>query len=154
MKRIIFCLTAVLLLAACNNKSENQESAGAVAEDETTRSEMPVANPDDEGQTEWMKQTTILSSKPMVIDFFATWCGPCKQLSPILDDIEKNHKGEVIFRRIDVDQEPELAMEFQVEAIPMLMFVTPKGEYQTLVGLKEPEIIEAKIAELLKRSAN
>lgn len=153
MKRIIFCLTAVLLLAACNNKSENQESAGAVAEDETTRSEMPVANPDDEGQTEWMKQTTILSSKPMVIDFFATWCGPCKQLSPILDDIEKNHKGEVIFRRIDVDQEPELAMEFQVEAIPMLMFVTPKGEYQTLVGLKEPEIIEAKIAELLKRSA-
>ena len=153
MKRIIFCLTAVLLLAACNNKCENQESAGAVAEDETTRSEMPVANPDDEGQTEWMKQTTILSSKPMVIDFFATWCGPCKQLSPILDDIEKNHKGEVIFRRIDVDQEPELAMEFQVEAIPMLMFVTPKGEYQTMLGVQSPETIEAKIADLLKRSA-
>ena len=143
----------MLLLAACNNKSENQESAGAVAEDENVRSEMPVASPDDEGQTEWTKQTTIMSSKPMVIDFFATWCGPCKQLSPILDEIEKNHKGEVIFRRIDVDQEPDLAAEFRVEAIPMLMFVTPKGDYQTIVGLQTPEVIEAKIAELLKRSA-
>lgn len=150
---MIICLTALLLLAACNNKSENQESAGAVAEDENVRSEMPVASPDDEGQTEWTKQTTIMSSKPMVIDFFATWCGPCKQLSPILDEIEKNHKGEVIFRRIDVDQEPDLAAEFRVEAIPMLMFVTPKGEYQTIVGLQTPEVIEAKIAELLKRSA-
>ena len=153
MRKMIICLTALLLLAACNNKSENQESAGAVAEDENVRSEMPVASPDDEGQTEWTKQTTIMSSKPMVIDFFATWCGPCKQLSPILDEIEKNHKGEVIFRRIDVDQEPDLAAEFRVEAIPMLMFVTPKGDYQTIVGLQTPEVIEAKIAELLKRSA-
>ena len=152
MKKIIFCLTAVLMLAACNNKSENQDNNTAGG-DETTRSEMPVAEPGDEGQTEWIKQTTIMTSKPMVIDFFATWCGPCKQLAPILDEIEKGHKGEVIFRRIDVDQEPELAQEFNVQSIPMLMFITPKGEYQTLVGLQEPQVIEAKISELLKHSA-
>ena len=153
MKKIIFCLTAVILLAACNNKTENQESNEAAGGNGAARSEIPVASPDDQGQTEWIKQTTIMSSKPMVIDFFATWCGPCKQLVPILDEIEQNHKGEVIFRRIDVDQEPEMAMEFGVEAIPMLMFVTPKGDYQTIVGLQSPEVIEAKIAELLKRSA-
>jgi thioredoxin len=113
---------------------------------------MPVANSDDEGQTEWIKQTTIMTSKPMVIDFFATWCGPCKELAPVLDKIEQNHKGEVIFKRVDVDQEPELAMEFRVEAVPTLMFVTPKGEYQTLLGYQEAPVIEAKIAELLKRS--
>ena len=152
MKKIIFCLTAVLLLAACNNKTENQNNNNTAGGEENTRSEMPVASPDDEGQTEWIKQTTIMSSKPMVIDFFATWCGPCKQLAPILDEIEKGHKGEVIFQRIDVDQEPELAQEFNVQSIPMLMFVTPKGEYQTIVGLQEPQVIEAKIAELLKRS--
>ncbi len=152
MKKIIFCLTAVLLLAACNNKTENQNDNNTAGGEENTRSEMPVASPDDEGQTEWIKQTTIMSSKPMVIDFFATWCGPCKQLAPILDEIEKGHKGEVIFQRIDVDQEPELAQEFNVQSIPMLMFVTPKGEYQTIVGLQEPQVIEAKIAELLKRS--
>ena len=153
MKKIIFCLTAVLLLAACNNKTENQNNNNTAGGEENTRSEMPVASPDDEGQTEWIKQTTIMSSKPMVIDFFATWCGPCKQLAPILDEIEKGHKGEVIFQRIDVDQEPELAQEFNVQSIPMLMFVTPKGEYQTIVGLQEQQVIEAKIDELLKYSS-
>ena len=152
MKKIIFCLTAVLMLAACNNKTENQDNNEAVGTDQKAQSEMPVASPDDEGQDEWIKQTTIMSSKPMVIDFFATWCGPCKQLAPILDEIEKNHKNEVIFKRIDVDQEPELAQEFRVQAIPTLMFVTPKGEYQTIMGLQNAEVIEAKISELLKRS--
>ena len=89
----------------------------------------------------------------MVIDFYATWCGPCKQLAPILDEVEQNHKGDVIFKRIDVDQEPDLAQEFRVEAIPTLMFVTPKGEYQTIMGLQEAAVIESKIAELLTRSA-
>ena len=155
MKKIIFCLTAMLVLAACNNKTENQEGNNANGiNNEAAQSEMPVASPDDEGQGEWIKQTTIMSAKPMVIDFFATWCGPCKELAPILDEIEKNHKGDVIFKRIDVDQEPALAQEFRVEAIPTLMFVTPKGEYQTIMGLQEAAVIEAKIAELLTRSAN
>ena len=150
MKRILFCMAALMLLAACNNKTENANPSDAAGE--TTQSEMPVANPDDEGQTEWIKQTTIMTSKPMVIDFFATWCGPCKELAPVLDKIEQNHKGEVMFKRVDVDQEPELALEFRVEAVPTLMFVTPKGEYQTLLGYQDESVIEAKIAELLKRS--
>ncbi len=152
MKKIIICLTAVLVLAACNNKTEqnNQENG---ANGETVQNEMPVASPDDEGQNEWTKQTTIMSSKPMVIDFFATWCGPCKELAPILEEIEKNHKGDVIFKRIDIDKEPELAMEFKIEAVPTLMFVTPRGEYQTLLGLQDAAVIEAKIAELLNHSA-
>ena len=152
MKRILFCIAALMLLAACNNKTENANPSDAAGGNETTQSEMPVANPDDEGQTEWIKQTTIMTSKPMVIDFFATWCGPCKELAPVLDKIEQNHKGEVMFKRVDVDQESDLAMEFRVEAIPTLMFVTPKGEYQTLLGYQDESVIEAKIAELLKRS--
>ena len=145
-------MAALLLLAACNNKSETADSQANAGGNETTQSEMPVANSDDEGQTEWIKQTTIMTSKPMVIDFFATWCGPCKELAPVLDKIEQNHKGEVIFKRVDVDQEPELAMEFRVEAVPTLMFVTPKGEYQTLLGYQDAPVIDAKIAELLNRS--
>ena len=154
MKKIIFCLAAVLMLAACNNKADNQNNGSTGNENATTENTMPVARPEDEGQTEWIKQTTIMSSKPMVIDFFATWCGPCKQLEPILEEVEKNHKGDVIFKRIDVDKETSLAQEFGVQSIPMLMFVTPKGEYQTIVGLQPASVIETKIAELLTRSAN
>ena len=82
-----------------------------------------------------------------------TWPHKGTDWAPILDEIEQNHKGEVIFKRIDVDQEPALAQEFNIEAIPLLMFITPKGEYQTLMGLQEPAVIEAKIAQLLNRSS-
>ena len=145
-------MAALMVLAACNNKND-QNNGNKAGTNESTQDEMPVATPEDEGQDEWIKQTTIMTSKPMVIDFYATWCGPCKQLAPILDEVEQNHKGDVIFKRIDVDQEPELAQEFRVEAIPTLMFVTPKGEYQTIMGLQEAAVIESKIAELLTRSA-
>ena len=153
MKKILYCMTAlVLMMTACNNKSEEQ-SADKQAKNDNTRNEMPVASPEDAEQSEWIKQTTIMTSKPMVIDFFATWCGPCKELAPILDEIEKKHEGEVIFKRIDIDQEPEMTQEFGIEAVPTLMFVTPKGEYQTMLGVQSPETIEAKITDLLKRSA-
>ena len=153
MKNLFIYMAALVVLVSCNSKSE-QNANEAAAGDEAVKSEMPVANSEDEGQTEWIKQTTIMSSKPMVIDFFATWCGPCKELAPILDELEQKHKGDVIFQRIDVDKEPELAQEFNVEAIPMLLFVTPKGEYQSIMGYQEAPVIEAKIAELLTRSAN
>lgn len=146
-------MAALVVLVSCNGKNEQGANEGD-GDNKTAQSEMPVASPGDEGQDEWTKQTTIMSSKPMVIDFFATWCGPCKQLSPILDELENKHKGDVIFKRIDVDKEPELAQEFGVEAIPMLLFITPKGEYQSIMGYQEAPIIEAKIAELLTRSAN
>lgn len=139
------------VLVGCNNRGERNDDNKITQENVTEQVESPAVTPD-ESQDGWGKQSTIMSAKPMVVDFFATWCGPCKQLEPIIEGIEQNHKGEVIFQRIDVDQEPELAREFNIEAIPMLMFITPSGEYQTLVGLQEPEVIEAKIAEMLKRS--
>ncbi len=151
MKKILLCMAAMLVLMSCNNRSDKQED-GSTAGSETKQSEMLASGEEVESQDGWSKQSTIMTNKPMVVDFYATWCGPCKQLAPILDEIEKNHKGEVIFKRVDVDQEPDLAMEFRVEAIPMLMFITPKGEYQTIMGLQEPQVIEAKIADLLKRS--
>jgi len=152
MRKLLFAITIVAALAACNNKASQQEETAIPTPE--AQSEMTTTSPaNDEGQDGWMQQSTIMSSKPMVVDFYATWCGPCKQLAPILDEIEKKHEGEVIFKRIDVDQEPELAQEFKIQAIPMLMFITPKGEYQTIVGLEKPAVIEAKIAQLLTRSA-
>ena len=151
MRKFLFIAAAILVMTACNNKPGEQDATADTNGE--AKSEMQVANSDGQEQEEWAKQTTIMSSKPMVIDFFATWCGPCKELAPILDEIEKRHKGEVIFKRVDVDKEPELAQSFKIEAIPTLMFVTPKGDYQMLIGLQEAAAIETKIAELLTKSA-
>lgn len=148
MKKLFFCLTAIMLLASCNSSRNESETTTDSAQAEMT----DTAN-QAEDTGDWAQQSTLLGSKPMVVDFFATWCGPCQELSPILDEIENQHKGEVIFRRIDVDQEPELAQEFGVQAIPMLLFVSPNGDYQSLMGLQSPEVIEAKITDLLKHSA-
>ena len=139
-------MVALLALVACNNnKNESQNEESNEAQTEATVAE-------EESQDGWMKQTTLMANKPMVVDFYATWCGPCKELAPVLDELEKKHNGEVIFQRIDVDQRPELAQEFNIQAIPLLMFITPTGEYQTLMGYQEAPVIEEKIAELLKHS--
>jgi thioredoxin len=139
-------MIALVALVACNNKSEKQNVEGNEPQTEA------VVEAEEESQDGWMKQTTLMANKPMVVDFYATWCGPCKQLVPVLEELEKKYKDQVIFQRIDVDQRPELAQEFNIQAIPMLMFVTPKGDYQTIVGYQDAPVIDAKIAELLKHS--
>jgi len=150
MKKFIIALTALMLFTACNNTSNqngNVDQSTQAIEDNTAE-----ASPSNQGQGNWSKQSTIMSSKPMVVDFFATWCGPCKELAPILEEIEQRHKGDVIFKRIDIDQESDLAQEFNIQAVPTLMFIAPNGDYQSMVGLQSPIDIEAKIAELLNHS--
>ena len=153
MKKFLFIVAIVMMVASCNNRAEQNQAEETVT-NEMTQDEATAEAASEAGQDDgWMKQSTIMSAKPMVVDFYATWCGPCKELAPILDEIEQHHKGDVIFERIDIDQKPALAQEFHIEAIPMLMFITPEGEYQTIVGVEKPAVIEAKIAELLTRSA-
>ena len=148
MKKIFLCLIVLMALVACNNKSENQNVEGNEAQPETE-----AAAAIEESQDGWMKQTTLMANKPMVVDFYATWCPPCKELAPVLDQLEKKYEGKVIFQRIDVDQSPELAQEFHIDAIPMLMFITPSGEYKAIVGNQDAPVIDAQIVELLNYSA-
>lgn len=60
---------------------------------------------------------------PAVIDFYATWCGPCKQLSPLLEELAAEYAGKVKVYKVDVDKEPELAAAFRVQSIPMLLWI-------------------------------
>ena len=68
----------------------------------------------------------LKSDKPVLVDFFAAWCGPCRMLSPILDDIEKE-RADVKVVKVNVDEEPELAAAFSVVSIPSL-FVVKEGK--------------------------
>ena len=73
--------------------------------------------------------------RPVVVDFYADWCGPCRRLAPILRDIAQYYNGEVDFYRINVDDKPDIASVFEVRSIPMLLICPLEGEPKTVVGL-------------------
>lgn len=76
---------------------------------------------------------------PAVIDFYATWCGPCKQLSPLLEELAAEYAGKVKVYKVDVDKEPELAAAFRVQSIPMLLWIPANGEPFVSMGLMPKE---------------
>ena len=73
-------------------------------------------------------------SRPAIIDFYATWCGPCKAMAPILDSISKDYAGKIDVYKIDVDKESELAGAFGIQSIPTLLMIPAKGEPKILQG--------------------
>ena len=87
--------------------------------------------------------------KPCIIDLYADWCGPCRRLGPILAELAEEHCDEVVFYKVNVDRERELAYYFQASSIPMLVFIPVHGMPQVLRGLRPKEQLETIIQEFL-----
>ena len=73
----------------------------------------------------------FLGERPALIDFFASWCGPCQRLSPIIDELAEEYAGKVDIYKVNVDDEETLAQIFKVRSIPTLVYI-PKGETPTI----------------------
>ena len=69
----------------------------------------------------------FLGQRPALIDFYASWCGPCQRLSPIIDELAAEYEGKVDIYKVDVDAEEELARLFKVRSIPTLVFIPTEG---------------------------
>ena len=95
------------------------------------------------------KTWTFIGSRPAIIDFYATWCGPCKALAPTLDDIAKSYAGKVDVYKIDVDKEPELAAAFGVQSVPTLLFIPMTGQPHLAKGAIPRESFGKVIYEVL-----
>ena len=88
--------------------------------------------------------------RPAVIDFYATWCRPCKMMSPIVEQLAKQYAGKVEFYKVDIDQEPELASVFGIQSIPTFLFIPMKGKPTAQMGMMEKEEMEHVIKGILK----
>lgn len=86
-----------------------------------------------------------LGDKPAIIDFYATWCGPCNSIAPILEELADEYKNQIYIYKIDTDQEEELANYFNILSIPTLFFVPLKGEPKILKGALSKTILKNEI---------
>ncbi len=96
-------------------------------------------------KNEWKYKGTM----PCVIDFYASWCGPCKKLAPIMDELAKEYNGKVIFYKVDTDREQLIAQAFGIRSIPQILFVPVKGQPQMAQGLLPKETLQEAIQEVL-----
>lgn len=84
----------------------------------------------------------INESKPTIVDFFATWCGPCKMLSPILEKVEEDSKGEFNIVKIDVDESYDVAKKYGIMSVPTMIIFKDGDEQEKIVGLRQKNQIE------------
>lgn len=92
----------------------------------------------------------INGSKPTLVDFFATWCGPCKAMAPVLEDVKSKVGDSANIIKIDVDKNQELSTRYNVRSIPtLILFVNGEAVWRA-VGLQQGETVESKIREHIK----
>ncbi|XP_034831446.1 thioredoxin, mitochondrial-like [Maniola hyperantus] len=89
--------------------------------------------------TDDFKAKVINSKTPVVVDFFATWCNPCKLLTPRLESIISENKGKVILTKVDIDEQTDLALDYEVSSVPVLVAIKNGKVQQRLVGLQDTD---------------
>lgn len=121
-----FCLLLGMSACAGNKESKNQNMKGENMEIiHLTKAEFLnkvynyEANPDD-----WKYE----GDKPCIVDFYATWCGPCKALAPVLEGLAKEYEGKINVYKVDVDKETDLAAKFGIQSIPTLLWIPQSGK--------------------------
>ena len=89
--------------------------------------------------TETFEQDALKSDLPVLVDFYATWCGPCKMLAPVLDEVAKRYEGRAKVVKVDIDESPELAQRFGVSAVPTLVLFKDGKVVQQVMGFQSPK---------------
>ena len=95
------------------------------------------------------KEWVFKGDKPCVIDFYTTWCGPCKRLSPIMEELSQTYCDQVLFYKADTERERELAYLFGINTIPQVLYIPVEGKPMMMKGLYPQEEIVRIIDEFL-----
>lgn len=150
---------SALILAACGGASEARSAQNENQQSEQQSKTTTVMKPIHLTKAEFLKKVVdyegnptewkYLGEKPAIIDFYASWCGPCKRVAPILDELAAEYGDKIDIYKIDTEQEQELAAAFGIRSIPTLLFVPMEGKPQMVQGAIGKADFEKIIQEVL-----
>ena len=95
------------------------------------------------------EQDVLKAEKPVLVDFWAAWCAPCRRVAPILEQIQSEHGDKLEIVKLNVDENPETAMRYQVTSIPAMKLYSGGEVVKTVIGAKPKPAIEADLASVL-----
>ena len=138
-KTAFFAAIAILCMTACGNA--NAQSSVVELTNESFETLVYKINEDG---------LKYLGDKPAIVDFNATWCGPCQRISPILYELAKEYKGKIVIYKVDVDQCPEIASTFNVRTIPAILYI-PMGDKEPVmtIGARDKARFKEEIEKIL-----
>ncbi|MBI5409891.1 MAG: thioredoxin [Nitrospirae bacterium] len=94
-------------------------------------------------------QTVLQSTNLVMVDFWATWCGPCKIIAPVVEELAKEYAGRVIFAKVNTDENPDLASRYNIRGIPTLIFFKNGKMLDQVVGAVPKAQLKSKIESLI-----
>lgn len=97
------------------------------------------------------QEEVLGSEKPALVDFYADWCGPCKMMSPIMDELAGQYIGQVGIYKLDVSTNMDIASQFGISSIPAFLFFKDGQVVDNIVGAAPKEVVEEKIQSFLKQ---
>lgn len=96
------------------------------------------------------EEKVLKSNKVVLVDFFASWCGPCQMLAPIIDELSSDLEGKVEIYKVDVEKSPMLANQYQVMSIPTLVIFKSGKPFKTMMGFMQKEVLAKELEDASK----